>query len=163
MKEFKIGFGYDIHRLAAGRKLIIGGVKIAFSKGLLGHSDADVLIHAICDALLGALGRGDIGEMFPNTDSAYKDISSIKLLKDVAKLMRNRGFCLVNLDTLIILEKPKISGYKNKMRENIARLLNTDKNNVNIKAGTNEGLGAIGQNKAIAAFALAAIAKGAGK
>lgn len=163
MKEFKVGFGYDIHRLVKGRKLIIGGVKIAFSKGLLGHSDADILIHAICDALLGALGRGDIGEMFPNTDSAYKDISSIKLLKDVARLMRNRGFYLVNLDTMIILEKPKISGYKKKMRENIARLLNTDKDNVNIKAGTNEGLGAIGQNKAIAAFALAAITKGTGK
>lgn len=157
MAEFKVGFGYDIHPLKAGRRLVLGGVEIPNPKGLLGHSDADVLIHAVCDAILGALGQGDIGEHFPDTDPAYKDIASTKLLEQVAKLMFAAEYKIGNLDTMIIAEQPKISQAKDKMQGVIAPILNTEKDNVNIKAATAEGLGPVGANQAIAAYAVVTI------
>ncbi len=160
MNQTKIGFGYDLHALMQGRKLVLGGVEIPFSKGLLGHSDADVLIHAICDALLGALGRGDIGERFSDTDSAYKDIASSKLLEEVFSLMYEAGFRVGNIDTVIVAEEPKVSPYKEEMRERIATILHTEKDNINIKATTTEKLGPIGNNQAIACFATVIIIEG---
>ncbi len=159
MNKYKVGFGYDIHRLVKGRKLFLGGILIPYPQGLLGHSDADVLMHAICDSILGALGEKDIGEHFPDTDLKYKNIASSKLLKVVAKLMKKNGFLLANLDTMIIAEKPKISKFKDKMKINIAKILATKKGNINIKASTNEGLGLIGSGKAIAAYALVLLTK----
>lgn len=136
----KVGLGYDIHKLKKGRRLILGGVQIPFPKGLLGHSDADVLIHSIIDALLGAIGEGDIGEHFPDDDKRYKDISSEKLLKEVAKRIIRKKATIVNIDTVIICEKPRILEYKQEMRENICRILNINKDQINIKAKTQEGL-----------------------
>ena len=125
MAEIKIGLGCDAHAFASGRDLIIGGVKIPYEKGLMGHSDADVLVHSIMDAILGAMGRGDIGLHFPDSDPAYKGISSLKLLAHVAKLMGNEGFTIKNLDSIIILEKPKISSFYQEMKKNIAKELRT--------------------------------------
>ncbi|MEW6008979.1 MAG: 2-C-methyl-D-erythritol 2,4-cyclodiphosphate synthase [Candidatus Omnitrophota bacterium] len=159
MAEYKVGFGYDIHRLVANRKLILGGVQIPYSKGLFGHSDADVLIHAICDAILGAIGKPDIGELFPNTDKRYKNIASSKLLEIVVKLMKKCGFSLVNLDTVIIAEVPKISRFKDLMKNKIVGILNIKKDNINIKASTNEGISQIGSGKAIAAYAVVLLVK----
>ena len=137
----RIGFGYDIHRLAEGRKLILGGLEIPFKKGLLGHSDADVLTHAICDALLGALAKGDIGEHFPDTDSQYKDISSLVLLKKVKALIERDGYAIANLDTVIIAEKPNLKPFKPKMRALLAEALDIPLGAVSVKAKTHEGLG----------------------
>lgn len=152
MKQ-KIGIGYDIHRLVEGRKLVLGGVEIPYERGLDGHSDADVLIHAVCDALLGALGKGDIGEHFPNTDEKFKDISSLELLKDVQNLMAGAGYTIANLDCMIQAQEPNLKEYKPKMRHTIAEQLGVDETLVNIKATTMEKLGAIGQGEGIAAFA----------
>ena len=149
----RLGIGYDIHRLVAGRKLILGGVKIPHKKGLEGHSDADVLTHALCDAILGALGKGDIGEHFPNTDSKYKNISSLVLLGKVNDLLRSEGYRIVNIDTVIQAEEPNLKVYKAKMRLILAKELALDKSQVNIKATTQEKLGAIGKGEGIAAFA----------
>ncbi len=153
----KIGIGYDIHRLVKGRKLFLGGLEIPYSKGLLGHSDADVLLHAISDALLGAAGLPDIGECFPDTDPKYHNASSVKLLKEVIKMLSARKFKVNNVDCVIIAEEPKLMAFKNKMQDKIAQALGVKKDNVNIKAKTNEGLGDIGKKKAIAAYAVVTI------
>lgn len=150
----RIGIGSDVHRLVKGRELIIGGVKIPFDLGLLGHSDADVLIHAINDAILGALALGDIGKLFPDTDSRYKDISSIILMKHTAKLMRKKGYRVGNLDCVISCERPKLSPYIDEMRVNIANALQTKKTQVSVKATTTEGLGFEGRSEGIKADAV---------
>lgn len=148
----RIGTGYDVHRLILGRKLILGGVAIPFEKGLLGHSDADVLVHSICDALLGAAGLGDIGLHFPDTDPKFKDISSIKLLEIAYKMVCEKGFNLQNLDSTIFAQEPKISSFREKMQQNIARAMNVKTNCVNIKATTTEGLGMFGRGEGIGAM-----------
>ena len=156
----RIGSGYDIHLLVEGRKLILGGVEIPFPKGLLGHSDADVLTHAVCDALLGALGKGDIGEHFPDTDPQYKDISSLVLLKKVKELMDHEGYQIMNIDTIVIAEKPNLKSVKAQIRSSLAQNLNIKENAVNIKAKTNEGLGfGPKAEEAIAAYAVVLLSK----
>ncbi|MDP2939589.1 MAG: 2-C-methyl-D-erythritol 2,4-cyclodiphosphate synthase [Candidatus Omnitrophota bacterium] len=157
--ENRIGIGYDIHRLVEGRKLILGGVEIPYIKGLFGHSDADVLLHAICDALLGALSKGDIGEHFPNTDEAYCNISSLELLKKVIKLVENEGFKITNIDTVVIADRPTIGPFKNQMRQTICKTLKIDFEDINIKATTQEGMGFGGGASAIAAYAIALLQK----
>ena len=147
----KIGIGYDVHALSENRKLIIGGVNIPYEKGLYGHSDADVLIHAIMDSLLGAMGKGDIGRMFPDTDDKYKDADSRVLLRKVYELMRNNNFTVGNIDAVIIAQKPKISPFIDEMRHNIANDLKTDIFNINIKATTTENLGFEGRGEGIGA------------
>jgi len=149
----RVGIGYDIHRLVEGRKLIIGGVEIPFEKGLLGHSDADVLVHSICDALLGAMELGDIGKHFPDTDEKYKGISSMKLLKEVMEKIKKGNFKIVNIDTNIIAEKPRLLPYIEEMKKNLRKILGKDVS-INIKARTNEGLGEIGKGEAIASQAI---------
>ncbi len=150
----RIGMGYDIHRLVSGRRLVLGGVEIPFEKGLLGHSDADALIHAVCDALLGAAGLGDIGEHFPDTDPAYKGISSMKLLARTYEMVA-AGFSVVNLDATIFAEAPKLSPYKSRMRKNIAGIVEIEPGRINIKATTSEGLGMIGTGEGISAMCVA--------
>jgi 2-C-methyl-D-erythritol 2,4-cyclodiphosphate synthase len=157
--DFRTGLGYDIHRFAEGRKLVLGGVDIPYERGLDGHSDADVLLHAVCDALLGALGKGDIGEMFPNTDEKYRGISSMLLLEHVARLVEDEGYAVGNVDAVVIAESPKISKFKDKMKFNIAFRLAVEENCVNVKATTNEGMGAIGRNEGIASFATVMLLK----
>ena len=152
MIKHRVGIGYDIHRLAKGRKLILGGVEIPFERGLEGHSDADVLIHAVCDAILGALGEGDIGEHFPNTDAQYHNISSLILLEKVYHLAQQKGYSVGNVDVAIQAEAPKLKNYKPQMKVNIAKILKVKESDVNIKATTQEGLGAIGKGEGIAAF-----------
>ncbi len=147
----KVGIGFDVHPFKANRKLIIGGVEIKYHLGLEGHSDADVLLHSIMDALLGAAGLGDIGIHFPNTDLAYKDISSLILLKDVKNKLENLSLDIVNIDSVLILEEPKISSYIPKMKESIAEVLGINKNKINIKATTSEGLGYCGRKEGAAA------------
>ena len=153
--QYRLGIGYDIHRLAKGRKLFLGGVQIPYSKGLFGHSDADVLLHAICDAFLGAAGLADIGEHFPNTDVRYKGIRSTELLKKVLRLIKRKGFAVVNLDTTLVAQAPRISSWKLKIQSNIAKMINLKPEVVNLKATTAEGVGDIGKNKAIAAWCVA--------
>ena len=147
----RIGFGNDIHRLVEGRKLILAGVHVPAPFGELAHSDGDVVYHALMDAILGALALGDIGKHFPDNDNAYKDIDSSVLVKKVASMMRDKGYTINNIDVTITLEKPKVKDYILSMRENIAKLLNTDLDNVSAKAGTNEGLDAIGRGEAVKA------------
>lgn len=154
---FRIGNGYDVHRLVEGRKLILGGVEIEHTLGLDGHSDADVLLHAICDALLGACGAGDLGHHFPDTSAAYKDISSLVLLEKVAATLKERGFKLGNLDATVVAQKPKIAPYITQMRQNIASTLGATINQVNVKATTTEKLGFAGREEGIAAYAVALI------
>jgi 2-C-methyl-D-erythritol 2,4-cyclodiphosphate synthase len=149
--EYKIGSGYDVHRLVSQRELIIGGEKIDFHRGLEGHSDADVLIHSVCDAILGALGLGDIGDHFPDTDPEFKGISSMVLLEKCRKLMENQGYKINNLDCIVFAQAPKISPHKAKMRKNMAEALNIDPGLVNVKATTTEKLGFIGKEQGIAA------------
>lgn len=153
----RIGMGYDVHRLVEGRKLVLGGVTIPFEKGLLGHSDADVLIHAVCDALLGAAGLGDIGMHFPDSDPRLKDISSIIMLTKIVEMLNARGFRVINLDSTIMAEAPKISPYKETMEENIARAIEIEPEYVNIKGTTFESLGMIGKGEGIAAICVALI------
>lgn len=150
----RIGMGYDVHRLAEGRDLIIGGVKIPYEKGLLGHSDADVLLHAIMDALLGAAALGDIGKHFPDSDPAYKGISSITLLKRVGELLWENKFLIENIDATIIAQTPKMRPFIDTMRENIARALEIEVSQVNVKATTEEGLGFTGSGEGISAQAV---------
>lgn len=152
--EYRTGIGYDMHRLAEGRKLFIGGVEIPCIKGLLGHSDADVLLHAVCDALLGAAGEGDIGQHFPDTDPKYDGVSSAELLKTVYNLARKKNFLIVNVDTIVIAQEPVLSPFKKQIQESIAAILNIKEGNVNIKAKTNDGFGEIGRKEAIAAYAV---------
>lgn len=149
--------GYDLHRLVSGRVLVLGGVTIPFKKGLLGHSDADVLVHSICDALLGAAGLGDIGLHYPDSDPKYKDISSLYLLDRTGDLLRQHHLQLVNIDATIIAEAPRLSPYRDKMQHNIAETLNIDPRQVNVKATTAEGLGMIGSGVAMAAMSIALI------
>lgn len=139
--------------------MFIGGVEIPYIKGLLGHSDADVLLHAICDALLGAAGEGDIGEHFPDTDAKYRDISSLELLKSVSALIKKKGFCVNNIDAIVIAQEPSLSTFKKQMGEKIALALGLNKNAVNIKAKTNEGLGEVGRKEAIAAYVQASLSR----
>ena len=149
--DYKIGSGYDVHRLVSGRKLMIGGVDIDFDRGLSGHSDADVLIHAVCDAILGAAGLGDIGDHFPDTDPEYKGISSMILLEKCGVMMGEQGFQISNIDCIVFAQVPQISPYKKKMEENIAGALNIHSRLVNVKATTTEKLGFIGKEQGIAA------------
>ncbi|PRX26180.1 2-C-methyl-D-erythritol 2,4-cyclodiphosphate synthase [Orenia metallireducens] len=153
----RVGIGYDVHKLVEGESLILGGVKIDYSHGLEGHSDADVLLHAIKDALLGAVGEGDIGRHFPDDDPQYKGISSLKLLAEVSKLIFNKGFELNNLDGVIIAQKPKLAPYIKRMEENIAQVLDADLDKVNIKATTTERLGFVGREEGIAAEAIVSV------
>ena len=150
----RIGMGYDVHRLSAGRKLIMGGVDIPYEKGLLGHSDADVLVHAIMDALLGAAALGDIGSHFPDTDPAYEGISSIRLLEHVGKLLADSGYAIGNIDATIIAQKPKMWPHIDQMRENIASALKIRPDQVGVKATTEEGLGFTGSGAGISAHAV---------
>ena len=153
----RVGIGYDIHRLVEGRKLILGGVEFDFPRGLLGHSDADVLLHAICDALLGAAGEGDIGRHFPDTDPHYRGIASRKLLAAVGERLKSKGWAVVNIDATVVLEAPRLASRIEEMQEKIAATLEIPRETVNVKAGTNEGLDAVGRGEAIAAFAIAAV------
>lgn len=150
----RIGMGYDVHRLAEDRDLIVGGVTIPFAKGLLGHSDADVLLHAIMDALLGAAALGDIGKHFPDTDEAYKGISSLTLLEKVGELLENEGFLIENIDATIIAQAPKMRPHIDAMRENIAKALDIGVNQINVKATTEEGLGFTGMGQGISSQAI---------
>lgn len=153
----RVGLGNDVHRLVEDRELVIGGVNIPYEKGLLGHSDADVLLHAVCDALLGAAGLGDIGLHFPDTDPQYKGIYSIELLKLTQKKLVGQGFSIVNIDATIFAEKPKMSPYREEMQKKIAKTLNIFPDCVNIKATTTEGLGMIGEGEGIGAMCVALI------
>lgn len=155
----RIGTGYDLHRLVDDRELILGGVKIPYEKGLFGHSDADVLIHAIIDSLLGAMGEKDIGTHFPDTDESFKNISSALLLQKTMQIMQNNGYKIVNVDSNIICQKPKLMPYIDKMKEKLAPLLNIDESALSIKAKTNEGVDAIGLGEAIAAQCVCLIEK----
>ena len=157
--QYKIGIGYDIHRLVDERKLMLGGIEIPFVKGLLGHSDGDSVLHAICDAILGAMAKGDIGEHFPVTDPQYDNISSIELLKKVDELVKQNNYQIENIDTSIIAEEPKLGPFKKQMVRKIAQTLKIDEEKVNIKATTNEGLDAIGNCEAIAAHAVVLLSK----
>lgn len=151
---YRVGIGYDIHKLVQGRDLIIGGVKITHEKGLLGHSDADVLIHALIDAMLGALALDDIGTLFPDTDANYKDIDSSLLLEKVFKLVKNKGYSIVNIDSNIIAQEPKMMPYIPKMKTVLAKILEISPNDISIKAKTKENLDAVGQKLAIEANAV---------
>ncbi|RLB02192.1 MAG: 2-C-methyl-D-erythritol 2,4-cyclodiphosphate synthase [Deltaproteobacteria bacterium] len=150
----RLGIGYDVHAFSEKRDLILGGVKIPYQLGLRGHSDADVLLHAICDAILGALSKGDIGKHFPDTDNRYKGISSTKLLSSVVKLMRDEGYTVSNLDCIIIAQEPKLSPYMSEMISNISRTLKIPPGDVNVKATTTEFLGFEGKREGIAAYAV---------
>ena len=155
----RVGMGYDLHRLVDGRKLIIGGVEIPYEKGLLGHSDADVLLHAIMDALLGAAALGDIGKHFPDTDERYKGADSMKLLSEVKRLLEEKLYIIENIDATVIAQSPKMAPYIDQMRENICNCLCIDKDQVNIKASTEEGLGFTGKKEGISAQAICCISK----
>ena len=150
----RIGHGYDVHRLVEGRALILGGVRIPFEKGLDGHSDADVLTHAVMDALTGAARLGDIGKLFPDTDPAYAGISSLKLLAEVGRLLREKGFAVVNVDAALIAQRPKIAPYRRQMEENLAAAMGIGVEQVNVKATTEEGLGFTGDGSGMAAHAV---------
>lgn len=153
----RIGFGYDVHAFKEGRKLILGGVDIPYEKGLLGHSDADVLVHAIMDALLGAAALGDIGKHFPDTDPKYKDADSIKLLSYVGRLLKDKGFDISNIDSCVVAQAPKLAPHIDIMRENIAKALNIDITQVSVKATTTEHLGFEGRKEGISSSAVALI------
>lgn len=156
---FRIGHGYDVHRLTEGRRLILGGVDIPYEKGLLGHSDADVLVHAIMDSILGALAFGDIGKLFPDNDSAYKGADSIKLLEKVISIAEEKGFTVGNIDSTILCQAPKLAGSIDCMRENIAKACNSDIENISVKATTEEKLGFTGSGEGIAAHAVCIMEK----
>ncbi|HEY6008420.1 MAG TPA: 2-C-methyl-D-erythritol 2,4-cyclodiphosphate synthase [Geobacteraceae bacterium] len=155
----RIGHGYDVHRLVADRKLILGGVDIPYEKGLLGHSDADVLLHAVADAILGAVALGDIGKHFPDTDPAYKGASSIKLLHHVVTLAAGRGYRVGNLDATIVAQRPKLAPHIEEMRKNLAATLDADVEQINVKATTTEELGFAGRGEGIAAYAVVIMAR----
>lgn len=160
---FRVGIGYDIHRLAEGRKLFLGGVEIPYFKGLLGHSDGDVLLHAICDALLGALAQGDIGEHFPDTDPKYHGISSSLLVKEIAGLVKEKNFKLGNIDTVVIAQEPVLLPFKKQIKDSLIKILGVKEESISVKAKTNEGMGEIGRNEAIAAYAVVLLSREEGK
>ena len=153
----KIGIGYDIHRLSGGDKLIIGGIEIPFNKGVIAHSDGDVLIHALCDAILGAIGMPDLGERYPDTDPKYKNISSVVFLEDMKNVLKEKEKVIVNIDSVVMLESPKLQKYKEKIRKKIAETLEIQEEQVNVKAKTFEGMTEIGAGDAIAAHVIALI------
>jgi len=153
----RVGFGYDVHTLVTGRPLFLGGIEIPYPLGLQGHSDADVLLHAICDALLGAIGEGDIGKHFPDTDSQYRDIRSTVLLKRVINKIKEKGFYLVNIDATLVAQKPKLSEFIPRMVRQIADVLEIEPGRVNVKATTTEGLGFAGRGEGIGAYAVALV------
>ena len=155
----RVGFGYDVHRLVEGRKLILGGVEIPYEKGLLGHSDADVLVHALMDAMLGAAGMGDIGRHFPDTDNQYKGIDSMLLLAKVTQLLAEAGYKVNNIDVTIVAQRPKLAGFIPQMETNIARVIGVDDTMVNVKATTTEKLGFEGEGLGISAYAVCTIAE----
>jgi len=157
--QIRIGFGYDVHEFAENRKLILGGVEIPFTKGLLGHSDADALLHAICDALLGALALGDIGIHFPNSDEKYKDADSKELLKHVNELIHANGYEVSNIDSTVLLQQPKLFPYVNEMRQKIAEVTNISVSQISIKATTTEGMGFVGREEGCAAYAVVLLNK----
>ena len=159
MLGFRIGQGYDAHRLVENRRLILGGVDIPYEKGLLGHSDADVLVHAIMDAILGAMAIGDIGKIFPDTLEEFRDISSLKLLFRVSEIMLEQGYELVNIDSTVILQRPKISPYIDQMRKNIATTLSVDVDCISVKATTEEKMGYTGSGEGAKAIAIALVSK----
>ena len=153
----RVGIGYDIHRLVEERKLFLGGIEIPYIKGLISHTDGDVVLHAIADAILGALALGDIGQHFPSSDPDYKNMPSGDILERVVRLLAQKNFVIGNIDTAIIAEEPKIYPFRDKMVENIANILGVDKSKINVKATTNEGVGSIGKGDAIAAYAVATL------
>ena len=157
--NFRTGFGFDVHAFVEGRKLILGGVEIPFDKGLEGHSDADVLLHAICDAMLGALALGDIGLHFPNTEERWKDADSALLLKNVNELINAKGYELGNLDCVLAMEKPKISPYVDQIRKRISKILNAGIDQISIKATTTEKLGFVGRSEGVVSFATVLLMK----
>lgn len=153
MMKFRVGIGYDSHRFVKGRKLFLGGIEVPYEYGLQGHSDADVVLHAICDAILGALGKGDIGEHFPDTDPAYKDADSAELMVKVCELARQEKLKVGNIDAVVLAQEPNLKQFKQAMTRRIADILETDVTAVNIKATTNEGMGFIGRKEGIACYA----------
>ena len=159
MTDLRIGHGYDVHRLTEGRKLILGGVEIPYEKGLLGHSDADVLVHAVMDALTGAARLGDIGKLFPDTDPAYEGADSMKLLAAVADFVRDRGYEILDVDSVIAAQAPKLSPYRDQMRENLACAMGISPENVGVKATTTEHLGFEGREEGISATAVALLVR----
>lgn len=154
-----VGLGYDVHRFGEGRRLVLGGAEIPFPRGLVGHSDADVLAHAVMDALLGAVGEGDIGRHFPDSDPAFENVSSVELLRRVRSLVCDRKMRLVNLDVVVLAEEPRIGPFVEEIRRNLAEALCTDGRRVNVKATTSEGLGFIGRGEGIACYAVASLAE----
>jgi len=150
----RTGIGYDLHRLVSDRRLVLGGVEIPYIKGLEGYSDADVLSHALCDAILGALGEGDIGRHFPSSDPTYKDCSSLELLKKIVRLMAQKGFSIENVDATIVAERPDLSPFKAKMAKTLAEVLEIEPERVNVKATTTEGMGFIGKGEAISSYVI---------
>ncbi len=156
----RVGFGYDVHKLVPGRALIVGGEEIPYAKGLLGWSDGDVLLHAVIDALIGAMGEGDIGRHFPPGDDRFKGISSLKLLLAVKKLLRERGYTILNIDSTIVAEEPRFAPFIEKIRKNIADTLGIEKEKVNVKAKTEEGLGFTGAKEGISAYAVCLVQQG---
>jgi 2-C-methyl-D-erythritol 2,4-cyclodiphosphate synthase len=156
---FRVGFGYDVHRLVEGRPLVLGGVKIPYVKGLLGYSDADVLTHAIIDAILGALGKGDIGHHFPDSDPSYKGVDSLFLLKKVVKIVHDERFKVNNLDATLVAQKPKLATYLNDMEGRLSGILQVDPGVVNVKASTSEGLGFCGREEGLAAYAVVTLTR----
>lgn len=159
MTKLRIGHGYDVHRLVEGRRLVLGGVEIPWEKGLLGHSDADVLTHAVMDALTGAGRLGDIGKLFPDTDPAYAGADSLKLLAEVGRLLDEKGFAVVNIDATLLAQAPKVAPYKQRMAENLAAALHIDAEQVNVKATTEEGLGFTGDGSGMVAHAVVLLEK----
>ena len=159
MTNLRIGHGYDVHRLVEGRPLILGGVEIPWEKGLLGHSDADVLTHAVMDALSGAARLGDIGKLFPDPDPKYAGISSLKLLAEIGRLLAERGYTVVNVDATLLAQRPKVAPYKQQMAENLAAVLGVEAEQVNVKATTEEGLGFTGDGSGMAAHAVVLLEK----
>ncbi len=154
-ERIRVGIGYDIHPLERGRKLILAGVEIPFSLGLAGHSDGDAVCHAIADALLSAAGLPDIGELFPDTDPRYRDASSIELLKKVREMVEEKGFKVLNVDCVVVVERPKLSEYKDKMKKRLAEVLGLSLDEIGLKGKTNEGMGEVGRGEAIACYAIA--------
>ena len=153
----RIGYGYDVHPLDTGRKLILGGIEIPHHKGLLGHSDSDVLVHAVCDALLGAMGEGDLGRHFPSSDPRFKDISSLKFLEDVVARLRKKGYRIVNIDTVIVAQAPRLSPFLAAMQKRMADVLGIDPDLINVKVKSGEGLDAVGQEEGMMAHAVCLI------
>jgi len=155
--KMRIGYGYDVHPLGAGRALILGGIEIPHSKRLLGHSDSDVLVHAVCDALLGAMGEGDLGRHFPSSDPKFKNMSSLKFLEDVAAKLKKKGYRIVNIDTVIVAQAPRLSTFLAAMQKRIAEVLGTDPDLINVKVKSGEGLDAVGREEGMTAHAICLI------